>query len=60
MNPTAIDPAVIQSFEYSYEPSVRSLRRVLVERAESAQRVADLSFNDLLRTGAEGGAGGCD
>lgn len=47
--------AVIQSFEYSYELSIRSLRRVLIERAESAERVADLSFNDLLRAGADAG-----
>lgn len=47
--------AVIQSFEFTYELAVRSLRRVLIERAESADRVADLSFNDLLRAAADGG-----
>ena len=47
--------AVIQSFEFTYELSVRTLRRVLIERAESADRVADLSFNDLLRAGADAG-----
>lgn len=47
--------AVIQSFEFSYELSVRMLRRVLIERVESADRVADLSFNDLLRAGADAG-----
>lgn len=47
--------AVIQSFEFSYELSVRMLRRVLTERAASADRVADLSFNDLLRLGADAG-----
>lgn len=47
--------AVIQSFEFSYELSVRLLRRVLIERAAAAQRVADLSFNDLLRAGADAG-----
>ena len=47
--------AVIQSFEFSYELSVRLLRRVLIERSESADRVADLSFNDLLRSGADAG-----
>ena len=47
--------AVIQSFEFSYELSVRLLRRVLIERSESADRVADLSFNDLLRTAADAG-----
>jgi nucleotidyltransferase substrate binding protein (TIGR01987 family) len=47
--------AVIQSFEFSYELSVRSLRRVLVERVASADLVVDLSFNDLLRKGADAG-----
>lgn len=45
--------AVIQSFEFTYELSVRLLRRVLIERAESADRVVDLSFNDLLRVAAD-------
>jgi len=56
---TALKPhlrsAVIQSFEFSYELSVRLLRRVLIERSESADRVADLSFNDLLRAAADAG-----
>lgn len=47
--------AVIQSFEFTYELSVRLLRRVLVERALAADAVADLSFNDLLRAGADAG-----
>lgn len=47
--------AVIQSFEFSYELSLRMLRRVLIERVESADRVADLSFNHLLRAGADAG-----
>ena len=47
--------AVIQSFEFTYELSVRLLRRVLIERSESADRVADLSFNDLLRAAADAG-----
>ena len=47
--------AVIQSFEFSYELSLRSMRRVLVERAASEDRVADLSFNDLLRNAADAG-----
>ena len=34
---------------------MRLLRRVLIERSESADRVADLSFNDLLRAGADAG-----
>ena len=47
--------SVIQSFEFSYELSLRNLRRVLVERAVSAQPIADLSFNDLLRMAADAG-----
>lgn len=47
--------AVIQSFEFTYELSLRSLRRVLVERAGSADRVTDLSFNELLRLAADAG-----
>lgn len=47
--------AVIQSFEFTYELSVRLLRRHLMERAESAQSVVDLSFNDLLRRAADAG-----
>lgn len=56
---TALKPhlrsAVIQSFEFSYELSVRLLRRVLIERAAAADLVADLSFNDLLRVAADAG-----
>jgi nucleotidyltransferase substrate binding protein (TIGR01987 family) len=47
--------AVIQSFEFTYELAVRLMRRVLIERAESADRVTDLSFNDLLRLAADAG-----
>lgn len=47
--------AVIQSFEFTYELSVRMLRRVLIERATTAEAVLDLSFNDLLRKGADAG-----
>lgn len=47
--------AVIQSFEFSYELSLRSLRRVLMERSGSAPLVADLSFVDLLRAAADAG-----
>ena len=47
--------AVIQSFEFTYELSVRMLRRVLVERSETADLVTDLSFNDLLRKAADAG-----
>jgi nucleotidyltransferase substrate binding protein (TIGR01987 family) len=47
--------AVIQSFEFTYELSLRTMRRVLIERAASADRVAELSFNDLLRAAADAG-----
>ena len=47
--------AVIQSFEFSYELSLRSLRRALVERSGSADRITELSFNDLLRAAADAG-----
>lgn len=47
--------AVIQSFEFSYELSIRMLRRVLIERVSSADAIYELSFNDLLRKGADAG-----
>ena len=47
--------AVMQSFEFTYELSVRMLRRVLIERSEAAVLVIDLSFNDLLRKAADAG-----
>ncbi|MGB4114999.1 MAG: HI0074 family nucleotidyltransferase substrate-binding subunit [Polaromonas sp.] len=47
--------AVIQSFEFTYELAVRSTRRVLIERAESADLIRDLSFNDLLRRAMDAG-----
>lgn len=47
--------AVIQSFEFTYQLSLRSLRRALIERAGSADQVTDLSFDDLLRTAADAG-----
>jgi nucleotidyltransferase substrate binding protein (TIGR01987 family) len=47
--------SVIQSYEFSYELSVRLLRRALAERSASAQAAADLSFNSLLRAAADAG-----
>ncbi len=47
--------AVIQSFEFTHELSVRLTRRALIERAASTERVADLSFHDLLRAAADAG-----
>ena len=47
--------AAIQSFEFTYELSLRMMRRVLIERSLAADLVQDLSFNDLLRAGAAAG-----
>ena len=47
--------AVIQSFEFTNEFSIKALRRVLIERSLSEAQVVDLSFNDLLRLGADAG-----
>ena len=47
--------SVIRSFEFVYELVIRLLRRTLIERAASAERAGDLSFNDLLRGGADAG-----
>lgn len=47
--------AVIQSFEFSYELSLRMLRRVVMERSTSPPSVAELSFADLLRSAADAG-----
>ncbi len=47
--------AVVQSFEFTYELSMRMLRRVLIERAVAADLVADMSFNDMLRAAADAG-----
>ena len=46
---------MIQSFEFSYELSVRMLRRVLMERSTSPPSVAELSFADLMRAAADAG-----
>lgn len=47
--------AVIQSFEFTYELAIRSTRLVLIERAESAELLRDLSFSDLLRRALDAG-----
>jgi nucleotidyltransferase substrate binding protein (TIGR01987 family) len=46
---------VIQSFEFTYELGLKAVRRVLMERAAVAERVTDLSFNDMLRMAADAG-----
>ena len=47
--------AVIQRFEYSYELSWKSLKRVLEAEAASPEEIDALSFKDLIRRGAESG-----
>jgi nucleotidyltransferase substrate binding protein (TIGR01987 family) len=47
--------SVIQTFEYSWELSTKLLRRVLAERASSADEIWSLSFPDLLRLAAHDG-----
>lgn len=47
--------AVIQWFEFSYALSIRLLRRVLCERAASADRFTDLSFNERMRQATDAG-----
>jgi nucleotidyltransferase substrate binding protein (TIGR01987 family) len=47
--------AVIQSFEFTYELALRTVRRVLVERSASADLIRDLSFSDLLRSALDAG-----
>jgi nucleotidyltransferase substrate binding protein (TIGR01987 family) len=46
---------VIQAFEYTYELSMKMLRRVLAQRSDSNSRLVELSFNDLLRRSADAG-----
>ena len=59
--------AAIQSFEFTYELSLRMMRRVLIERSLAADLVQDLSFKTCCvpvrmqacwRTNRHGGAGG--
>ena len=47
--------AVIQRFEYSYELSWKSLKRVLESDAPTPEEIDSLSFKDLIRRGAEAG-----
>lgn len=44
----------IQAFEFSYELSIKMLRRQLSE-IESPEEIKRLSFRDLIRSGAESG-----
>lgn len=47
--------AVIQSFEFSYELTIRVVKRVILERAVSTETVNDLSFSNLLRLALDAG-----
>lgn len=52
---THLRAGAIQAFEFTYELAVRSLRRVLADRALVPPEVVALSFQDLLRHGADAG-----
>ncbi|MFN3628706.1 MAG: HI0074 family nucleotidyltransferase substrate-binding subunit [Casimicrobiaceae bacterium] len=52
---THLRAGAIQAFEFTYELAVRSLRRVLLDRALVPTEVSSLSFADLLRHGADAG-----
>ena len=45
--------ASIQAFEYTYELSIKMLRRALEEIEETPATIDQLAYRDLLRTGAE-------
>jgi nucleotidyltransferase substrate binding protein (TIGR01987 family) len=47
--------AAIQAFEYTYELSVRMLRRYLESTESNPAAIAELTFNDLIRLGWERG-----
>lgn len=50
-----IRDAVIQRFEFTYEISHQTLRRYLLENANSEEKVRLLVFANLIRTGSEYG-----
>ncbi len=45
----------IQAFEFTYELSIKLLKRYLEMTAPSTAAIDELSFNDLIRTGCEKG-----
>jgi nucleotidyltransferase substrate binding protein (TIGR01987 family) len=47
--------SVIQTFEYSFELSFKSLKRKLAEMTVSTDEIEALSYNDLIREGAKRG-----
>lgn len=44
--------SVIQTFEFSYELSYKTLRRVLIDRAAASEEIDTLGFRDLIRYAA--------
>jgi len=50
---TLIRDGCIQRFEYTYELSIRMLRRKLEEMADHAEEIQQASFRDLIRIAAE-------
>ncbi|BAP56332.1 nucleotidyltransferase substrate binding protein [Thioploca ingrica] len=50
-----LQTAAIQCFEYTYELAIKMLRRSLEERLPSHDALSSISFNDLIRLGAEQG-----
>jgi nucleotidyltransferase substrate binding protein (TIGR01987 family) len=47
--------ASIQAFEYSYELSIKMIRRQLAQIIANPQELSQMSFADLLRTAADAG-----
>jgi len=52
--------AAIQAFEFTYELSVKMLRRYLATIDSNPAAVQELSFNDLVRSGWEKGLLRCE
>ncbi|MGN7610537.1 nucleotidyltransferase substrate binding protein [Magnetococcales bacterium HHB-1] len=50
---TLIRDGVIQRFEFTYELSHKMLRRYLKMAAASPERINQMAFPDLIRTGSE-------
>jgi len=47
--------ATIKAFEYTYEISVKMIRRQLVQISANPTELSELSFPDLIRTAADSG-----
>jgi Nucleotidyltransferase substrate binding protein like len=50
-----IRAGAIQAFEFTYELTIKSVKRYLEAHHLSATQVAEMSFNDLIRKGLEVG-----